>query len=154
MPKKKQSKVSKLSERARIEKEIRRSWWVILNAPLVVAFVVPFVFSTVAIVAYLLFIQEENVGCSLTFSVKEDVLVKKYRLDQSDIDEIKKTYENEPYRFNLSFENYQEALAYREILSEVEDNDPFLKYNFGCFSNKTTILLTTTEKLRIFLYTK
>jgi len=115
-------------------KEVIKKIWGFLNKPLCVIAIV----AIITLILYLNYGQHEKIKCTLTISLKEEVAIDKFGMSEEKADELAEVYRN-LYRYELFFDNYQEALAYRQILADQERDGYWFKFNFGCEENKTII---------------
>lgn len=112
--------------------------WEFLNKPLIIGIIVILLYFTLG--------QKEKVKCDFMVNPNVDYLKSKFNLSEGAITSFLQLY-REPFRANLTFDTYREALAFKELTFSSQSNYSWYTPILQCDEDKIVIPLSINEAI-------
>ena len=114
--------------------------WDFLNKPLIVALM----FALISSILFLKFGYKEKVKCNFMINPDVDYLINKEKMDNDSIHMLIELY-SKPFLANLTFDDYQEALAFKYLIIDGQNHGKWYKPTLDCFTSKIELPIKAKE---------
>jgi len=109
--------------KSKIEKINNNPYWKFFNKPLIIILF--------GLIAYSLWGYDEKRPCTISIAINEDALTTNYNYSDSLITTMKEYYSTN-FVSNYTFDSYQDALSYRQLLVDIERKVDWYKFSLIC----------------------
>ena len=110
--------------------------WKFFNKPLIVAAIV----TSIAILFAFAYGQKEKVRCNFILHPNIDYIKNKWNYSDDVVNSFLRLY-SKPFIANLTFDNYQEALAFKQLSIDGQNHEEWYKPTLDCNEAKMGIPL-------------